>query len=46
MPKAKKKRADKYGNKLAIKSSFEAVIKVSVTPSKSEPKKVDKLKKK
>jgi hypothetical protein len=36
MAKAKKKRADKYDTKLAINGSFEEVIKVMVTPSKSE----------
>jgi hypothetical protein len=46
MAKAKKKRADKYDTKLAINGSFEDVIKVMVTPSKQEPKKVDKPKKK
>jgi hypothetical protein len=46
MAKAKKKRADKYDTKLAINGSFEDVIKVMVTPTKQEPKKVDKPKKK
>ena len=49
MAKAKKKRADKYDDKLAINGSFADVIKVSVTPKpedKLEPKKVDKPKKK
>jgi hypothetical protein len=46
MPKPKKKRADKYDTKLAIEGSFEDVIRVSVTPGKPEPKKVDKPKKK
>ena len=35
MAKAKKKRADKYDNKLAITGSFEDVIKVSVTPGET-----------
>jgi hypothetical protein len=46
MAKAKKKRADKYDNKLAINGSFEDVIKAMFTPTKQEPKKVDKPKKK
>jgi hypothetical protein len=46
MAKAKKKRADKYDNKLAINGSFDDVIKVSVTPSLTQPKKVNKPKKK
>ena len=33
MPRTKKKRADKYDEKLAINGSFENVIKVSVTPA-------------
>jgi hypothetical protein len=45
MAKAKKKRASKYDEKLAINGSFEDVIKVSVTPGKQEPKKVEKPKK-
>jgi hypothetical protein len=32
MAKAKKKRAEKYEDKLFIKGSFEDVIKLSVTP--------------
>ncbi len=32
MAKAKKKRADKYDEKLAIKGTFEDVIGVSVKP--------------
>jgi hypothetical protein len=43
IPKAKKKRADKYDSKPAINGGFEDVIKVMVTP---EPKKVEKPKKK
>jgi hypothetical protein len=39
MAKAKKKRADECDNKLAIDGSFEDVIKVSVAPSRPEPKK-------
>jgi len=46
MVKAKKKRADEYDTRLSINDSFEDVIKVSVTPSKPEPGKVDKPKKK
>ena len=40
MANAKKKRAEKYDKKLAIKGSFEDVIKVSVKPNqkKTEPK--------
>jgi hypothetical protein len=45
MAKEKKKRADKYDEKLAINGSFEEVIKVMVTPTPA-PKKVDKSKKK
>ena len=37
---------EKYDDKLAMNRSFEDVIKVSVTPQKLEPKKVDKPKKK
>jgi hypothetical protein len=44
--KSKKKRADDYDNKLARNGSFEDVIKVMITPSQPEPKKVDKPKKK
>ena len=44
MAKAKKKRADKYDNKLAINGSFEDVIKVSVTPGKPKPVKPPKKK--
>ena len=32
MAKANKKRADKYKDKLSIKSTFEDVIKLSVEP--------------
>jgi len=46
MAKAKKPRAKKYDEKLAVKGSFEDVIKLSVTPQKPEPKKIDKPKKK
>jgi hypothetical protein len=46
MAKKKKKRAIKYNEKLAINESFEDVIKVMVTPTKQEPKKVNKPKKK
>ncbi len=48
MAKAKKKRANKYDNKLAITGSFEDVIKVSVTPGKpaTAPKTVKAPKKK
>jgi len=46
MAKAKKKRSDKYDNKLAITGSFEDVIKVSVTPGKPVTKPVKPLKKK
>lgn len=46
MAKAKKKRVDKYDTKLSINGSFEDVIKVMVTPSKPEPEKADKPKKK
>jgi hypothetical protein len=46
MAKAKKKRASKYDEKLAINGSFEDVIKVMVTPTKQEPKKDKKSAKK
>jgi len=48
MAKTKKKRADKYDNKLAISGSFEDVIKVSVTHGKpaTAPKPVKPKKKK
>ena len=46
MSKAKKKRADKYDNKLAINGSFEDVVKVSVTPGKPVTKPVNPPKKK
>ena len=37
MAKAKKKRADKYDEKLAIEGTFEDVIKVSVPPQPKQP---------
>jgi hypothetical protein len=41
MAKAKKKRASKYDEKLAINGSFEDVIKVSVSSNpKPDPKQV------
>ena len=43
--KTSKKRADKYDPKLAIKGSFDDVIKVSVTPKKEDQPKKDKEKK-
>jgi hypothetical protein len=46
MAKAKKKRASKYDEKLAINASFEDVIKVSATPYKPGPKPVKPPKKK
>ncbi len=46
MAKAKKKRAHKYDEKLAINASFEEIIKVSATPYKPEEKKVIKPAKK
>jgi hypothetical protein len=46
MAKAKKKRADKYEDKLAIKGSFEDVIKVSMTGNPApKPKPVKPQKK-
>lgn len=45
MAKQKKKRAEKYDPKLAIKGSFEDVIKVSVTPTPSKKEKPKKEKK-
>ena len=44
MAKAKKKRADKYDEKLAINGSFEDVIKVSVKPA-TQPKPIKPKKK-
>lgn len=47
MAKAKKKRADKYDNKLAINGSFDDVIKVSVAGNPApKPKPVKPKKKK
>jgi hypothetical protein len=48
MAKAKKKRAEKYEPKVAIKGTFADVIKVSVSPEKKEekPKKAAKKGKK
>jgi len=44
MPKAKKKRAEKYEPKVAIEGTFADVIKVSVQPDKPTPKKKAKKK--
>jgi len=46
MAKAKKKRASKYDQKLAIDGTFEDVIRVSVRPAKppEPPKKKKELK--
>jgi hypothetical protein len=44
MAKEEKKRANKCDTKLAINGSFEDIIKVMVTPSNQELKKVEKPK--
>jgi hypothetical protein len=44
MAKEEKKRTNKYETKLAENGSFEAIIKVMVTPSNQELKKVEKPK--
>ena len=46
MAKAKKKRAKKYDEKLAIKSNFEDVIRVSVAGNPAPKPKVNKEEKK
>lgn len=46
MAKAKKKRADKYEEKLKIHGSFADVIKVSVQPEKKQEPPKKKAKKK
>jgi hypothetical protein len=46
MAKAKKKRAKKYDEKLAIDGSFEDVIKLSAQPMKEQEKKIEKKKSK
>lgn len=42
MAKAKKKRASKYDQKLAINGTFEDVIRVSVQPGKAKDEPVKK----